>query len=166
MSERRAVSGKFHPALDGDCMADSDFERMLHQQQTESALRYGYFLLAAAGAGIGFIVQKLEGQHFNLAGSLCFASAAMWLMSIITGCLALECEVKLKQTNLEIVQLYRGTHASRAKGEEAKFCIEVRSKWYDKERAKSAILIRWQKTCLLLGVISVVAWRYTEMTGW
>ncbi len=87
-------------------------------------------------------------------------------MSIITGCLALECEVKLKQTNLEIVQLYRGTHASKAKGEEAKFWIEARNKWYDKERAKSAILIRWQKTCLLLGVISVVAWRYTEMTGW
>ncbi|WP_164114856.1 hypothetical protein [Stenotrophomonas maltophilia] len=144
-------------------MADAEFERMLHQQQTESALKYGYFLLAAAGAGIGFVVQKLEGQHFDVPGTLCLAGAAMWLLSMVLGCLALECEVKLKQCNLEIVQLYRGSHASGAKGPDAQAAIAMRKKWYDDDRIKSGILIRWQKFTLLLGIGAIIAWRSLEM---
>lgn len=56
----------------------------------EARSKYAYFLLAAAGAALGYGLQKLDGQPRSWVTGIAILACACWMASIFLGCRALE----------------------------------------------------------------------------
>jgi len=147
-------------------MSLSEAQRVLQQQYHDQLAKYLYFLLAATGAGIGFIVQKLEGQRFDVEGSLIVACAAMWLLSFLLGCLALDREIKAKKANIHILQFKDGTFAGMSKNDPDRQEKESAA-WgrFIAATDHARAFIAWQFRTLLLGAFLMILSRVVGMAA-
>lgn len=142
----------------------TDYKKLaedLERRQNERAVKYVYFLLAATGAGLGFAVQKLDGQTFDLPGLLCLGGAASWLISLILGCLSLEHEVLMTAESVSLADYY-GDTAGTEKGPDPQEVARLRNQ-YVKHSDKAHGCQQWQVRMLILGAVLLVAWRMVEM---
>jgi hypothetical protein len=77
--------------------------------RTEARSKYCYFLLATAGACIGYGLQKFDGQPRTLAAGLPISALAAWAASFWYGCKSLESTFRLQQLYMEWLNLaYQG----------------------------------------------------------
>jgi hypothetical protein len=134
-----------------------DFEK----RQNESALKYIYFLLGLTGAGIGFVVQKLDGQRFDLAGTLLLIGAATWLLSLLLGICSLEQEVKMKGINTEIAHYLAEVEAAKKGVHEGHLAGLHQA--YGTHAGKAHKHLKWQFRTLIFGAALVISWRVVEM---
>ncbi|BDU21185.1 hypothetical protein [Dyella sp. GSA-30] len=55
----------------------------------ESKSKYTYFLMAAAGASIGYALQKLDSLPRTALNSMAVVAIILWAISILLGCLSI-----------------------------------------------------------------------------
>lgn len=141
-----------------------DFEMELvksHKSMKEKSI---YFLMAAAGACIGFALTqakdlKLEWQHAWLATAL-----ACWSLSFLFGFWAIRCALAVTWLNGELLQVRSGKHPlirglAEAKNEAANLVLDV-------IESKNSTLLRvemLQVSLLILGVVAYVVWQVLLM---
>jgi hypothetical protein len=92
-----------------------DNQKDLHKLHQAAQQQYTYFILAAAGASIGFTLQNAQGVPLNL--SLVFLGEAVisWGLSFFFGCL---CSIKVHASigaNYNLLGLQIGNHPKQPK---------------------------------------------------
>jgi hypothetical protein len=75
--------------------------------------KYTYFLLAAAGAAIGFAVQKTVDLALSWGQLPVGLACLSWARSFYCGCRTLEWVQACLAANKAMIELSRGTHASQ-----------------------------------------------------
>ncbi|WP_426699650.1 hypothetical protein ACPPVV_09440 [Rhodanobacter sp. Col0626] len=129
----------------------------------EAGVKYAYFLLAAAGACLGYGLQKLDGQPRSYETILAFLAYVLWMSSILFGCLGLQnfhTELSFSHRVLEIdlkgAQSWARSSAEKSFDAMAKPAME---KWATGARVAHWWQRRAQFYCLILGVLCFAIWR-------
>lgn len=120
----------------------------LQEQIQGSREKYTYFLLTAAGACIGYAVEKAAGLALEWKLAMLAVSLIAWGISFWFGCRAI--------TRREYGQLYNHARLTAARTPTDRFALD--SLMSDEARA-SASSSRWQFRFFVLGGVSFVLWR-------
>ncbi|GEM_PF-4043947 len=145
-------------------MAFADAEKTLIAQYVEAEQKHAYFLLGATGAAVGFVVQKLDGQRFDLAGWVLLIAAGSLLLSFLLGIRFLDHANRARHANVKWLQLQ--SEVKPQTGEQKNKYNALVSKLdakIDTENAKAGACKRWQFRALFLGALLLVAWRVLTM---
>jgi len=135
-------------------MSDSLIE--IYKTHAEAGHKYTYFLLTAAGAGIGLIFQKTDGASFSRWLLPAGLAALFWGLSFFLGCLS------LRNYRYSIDLNYQMLEKSKQGASKGK--LAEGGELFDKYNKKASSCSNWQFNMLILGAICLVAWRLTEMT--
>jgi hypothetical protein len=92
----------------------------LHKAHQTGQEKYTYFLLAAAGAAIGFAVQKTEGLALTWWLLPVAASTMCWAASFCFGCANVNWVQASISANYALLQLRKGSHPKPAEPEPKK----------------------------------------------
>lgn len=137
----------------------------LRKQHNDMYDKYGYFLLAATGAAIGFGIQKLDGLLPTLTSGVCVAAVVLWVLSFYLGLKRIETVMTVVRINAELAaSLTPEREADMSPGEVAQ-AERAASKQIEKFNAKNAFLMKSQFSLLIAGAISFVVWRVLQMFG-
>lgn len=82
----------------------------LHKAHSQAQEKYTYFLLAAAGAAIGFAVQKTEGLPLSWWLLPVGIATVIWGASFYCGCKNLDRVSAATSANFNLLQLMQGSH--------------------------------------------------------
>jgi hypothetical protein len=136
----------------------------LHKAHTQGQEKYTYFLLAAAGAAIGFAVQKTEGLHLSWWLLPVGISTLLWGASFYCGCRNLDRVSAALSANFTLLQLRKGTHPNQPPHldlTEAALRGVVTALESNIKNAEK--FSKWQFRLLIAGVVMFVSWRILEM---
>lgn len=136
----------------------------LHKAHQTGQEKYTYFLLAAAGAAVGFAVQKTEGIKLSWWLLPVALATASWGVSFFFGCKNLTWVQSSIFANFNLLQLKRGSHpeqpphpalvAAAMRGVESAL---------EKNGDKAQFYGVWQFRFLVAGAVFFIAWRVIEM---
>jgi hypothetical protein len=106
--------------------------------------------MAAAGASLGFGVQKLDGQIPSHPLYVGLAAMALWILSFMFGCMVVTGTQKLVAINMDLInRMDEGRHrAAEAANQRSKV-------QFDRVRRRQV----YQFSALALGVVLFAAWR-------
>lgn len=144
-------------AYDG---AMSDIYKALQTGQE----KYTYFLLAAAGAAIGFAVQKTDGLRFSWWLLPVGLATICWAASFYAGCQNLLWVQSTMTGNMALLQLQNGTHPAQPRGGD--YLIAAIDGTREATHANAGTAQgygKWQFRYLVLGSALFIAWRVAEM---
>ena len=136
----------------------------LHKAHQTGQEKYTYFLLAAAGAAIGFAVQKTEGLALSWWLFPVGIASICWAASFYCGCKNLTWVQTALYANYNLLQLKRGTHPDQPPHPQM---VEAAV-----SGVKGALNINgtnaqfygiWQFRLLISGAVFFIAWRVLEM---
>jgi hypothetical protein len=82
----------------------------LYKRYATEQDKYVYFLLAAAGAGIGFVVQRTDGALITWPQLAAGLAVLFWGLSFWSGCRHIRARLLTVYNNMTLNQLYNGTH--------------------------------------------------------
>lgn len=82
----------------------------LYKIHTEGETKYVYFLLASAGAALGYALQQLEGVTISCWSSPAILALLSWLLSFFFGCTRIQTSHRLISANYSLLQLKDGIH--------------------------------------------------------
>ncbi|MFL0336849.1 hypothetical protein [Stenotrophomonas maltophilia] len=144
-------------------MAIADAEKTLLGHYVEAQQKHGYFLLGATGAALGFVVQKLEGQRFDLPGWVLLIAAASLLLSFLFGLWFLDHANNARHANVKWIQLQ--TEVGPQIGNQNAYNAELRrlDAKIDTENEKAGKNKDRQFVALFLGALLLVTWRVLTM---
>ena len=91
-------------------MPDNEDLLELYKQHRTGQDKYTYFLLAAAGAAIGFAIQKTEGLVLSWWLLPVAVATPCWVVSFYFGCKNLIWVQTTIYSNYNLLQLRRGVH--------------------------------------------------------
>lgn len=148
-------------------MAENDDLLAIYKRQSDSLEKHTYFLLTAAGAGIGFAFQKTEGVDFSW-WLLPVASATLcWGLSFYFGCLCIDKVQTSTTLNYEslLVQQGRNPRISPAilNVQMKKIAIEKVDESFEDAVNLASMYARRQFYLLIGGAAFLVLWRIAEM---
>ncbi|MDE3235828.1 MAG: hypothetical protein KGO81_07735 [Bacteroidota bacterium] len=129
----------------------------LTKRHFEAVDKYVYFLLAAAGAAIGFSIQKVDNRPLSYSLIPLGLSVLCWGISFYSGCNCIKNKNNATETNLSTMTQYNLT---------TKISKEDYYKSIDSYAAfmkKSKDFSRWQFNFLIIGVILFICWTILEM---
>lgn len=75
----------------------------LVQERRDIQSKHIYFLMAAAGASLGFSVQKLEGQVPGPLLYIGLTAMALWILSFAFGCVAMMATQAIVSANMDLL---------------------------------------------------------------
>lgn len=126
--------------------------------------KYTYFLLAAAGAAIGFAVQKTDGLRFSWWLLPVALATVCWVASFYSGCQNLVWVQSTMTRNMALLQLQNGTHPMQPPGGDyLNVAIDVTREGTHKDAGRAQGYGIWQFRLLVLGSVLFIAWRIAEM---
>lgn len=130
----------------------------------DGSSQFTYFLAAAAGAGIGYALTKLDGQLWSPRMVLGLAALGLWLLSFFSGCMLITWGLKVLTSNHIFVSLQEGSHPKQPSTKvELQVALDVTTKAMERK----VTIAKWFKTSqvwsLYLGVLVFTAWRLFEM---
>ncbi|TFW28579.1 hypothetical protein [Massilia horti] len=126
--------------------------------------KYTYFLLAAAGAAIGFAVQKTEGLRFSWWLLPVGLATICWAASFYAGCQNLLWVQSTMFGNMALLQLQNGTHPEQPPGGDyLNAAIEGTRQALHGNAGTAQSYGKWQFRYLVLGSVLFIAWRVAEM---
>lgn len=131
--------------------APRDGINTLAKELKEGRSKYVYFLLASAGACMGFAVQKLEGMTPGQPLGLGLVAIGAWMLSFTFGCLQVLTHLSMVETNIELLETI-GRHGL---GQEA----HQKNEAYKRRSTVSALLQLLQFFNLAIGVLLFATWR-------
>jgi len=147
-------------------MAIEGAEKVLQGQHVEAEQKHAYFLLGATGTAVGFVVQKLENQRFDLAGVVLLAAAAALLLSFLFGIRFLEQVNRARRHNLRLVQARKEFRPQTAQELEiVQQALADEEKAMDRANSKAGSFKKWQFRGLILGPVLLIAWRVITMAN-
>lgn len=144
-------------------MPVSDTQRELHKQHSEALSKLSYFILAATGTGIGFVVQKLDNQRLDGPGLILMTGTVLWLASFLLGLIALQQDVHFRRHNVSSQQLQDKSHPLQPPEGEIPIFMKMTNGWADAANASARWYTTAQHWTLGLGAVAVVGWRFWEM---
>lgn len=143
----------------------SDPQLEIFKQHRTSQDKYGYFLLAAVGAAIGFALNQTKESAITISQIPLGFSILLWGLSFFFGCRQLALVNTVLYANSQLIQVQSGIHpdAGRdltmisAASSGIRKAIEDNSKWATR-------YLQWQLWSFFLGSISYIAWHIYEMS--
>jgi hypothetical protein len=136
----------------------------LHKQHTAAQDKYTYFLLAAAGAAIGFAVQKTEGMKLSWWLLPVAAAILCWGASFYYGCKNLEWVHTAIRANVTLLQLRAGIHPNQPQHPSlVPVAMSGTGQAFDKSIEKASFFAKWQFRLLVSGGVCFIVWRVAEI---
>ena len=139
-------------------------EREIYRAHREAQTRYDYFLLAAAGAAIGFALTQTHDAPLTLSQIPLGAAVASWGLSFYCGCRRLAYVESNLYANMDLLKVESGRHPKAGQHQEmiaaASEGIQNAIEW-NSNRARLWALGQFR--LLVFGAISYVAWHVLEM---
>lgn len=146
-----------------DLMADHPGIHELHRQHTESQSKYVYFLLAAAGASLGFAIQKLDGKPLSWEQAPALAAVGLWLASLFCGCKRITWTQSTMYANFALLQLQYGLHPQQPPHQHLPAAVSGMRKAIESNASWANLYYKLQFWLLGFGVLAFVAWSVLEM---
>jgi hypothetical protein len=141
-----------------------DLEKTLYTTHRTIQDKHVYFLLAAAGAGIGFALTQTTGQSLHWSQVSLGLALICWGVSFYCGCRQVDAAGSTVSLNLELMKIRAGVHPlSGASPPHMKLGEELTLETIEKHRTAGGRAFRWQFRLLLLGAFLYVIWQLTEM---
>ena len=139
-------------------MSDQSFHD-LRKSQNESLEKYAYFLLAAAGAAIGYSLSKTDNKFLGWNLMPLGMAVLSWGLSFYFGCKYILCKQKANAINIQAGNRILGTVSPI---ERNKIIQEADALFYATmtDLTKNG---KRQFTCLIGGVIFFVLWYVIEL---
>lgn len=136
----------------------------LHKAHQAGQEKYTYFLLAAAGAAIGFAVQKTEGLPLSWWLLPVALATVCWGVSFHFGCKNVIWVQTSILANFNLLQLRQGSHPEQPPHQElVSAAIRGVESALEKNGNKAQFYGIWQFRLLVAGAIFFIAWRVAEM---
>lgn len=138
--------------------------REIYKQYQASQDKYTYFLLAAAGASVGFAIQKTDGMLLSWwlipIGFACLC----WGLSFYFGCKNITWVQSALYQDYELNQLQGGIHPEQPLSlQQSEVAVSMVSKAMSSCAAKAQFYGIWQFRTLIIGAVFLISWRITEM---
>jgi hypothetical protein len=135
--------------------------RKVHQTGQD---KYTYFLLAAAGAAIGFAVQKTEGLMLSWWLLPVATATVSWAGSFFAGCRNLYWVQASFSANFSLLELHNGSHSQQPQNpEQLAAAIRGVESALSHNANKAKLFGDWQFRLLIAGAVFFIAWRILEM---
>ena len=145
-------------------MTDQSDLRELYKLHSDSQSKYVYFLLAAAGAALGYGLQKLDGLPISWWVAPGLLALASWLASFFCGCKRVTWVHSAIYANYALLQLKNGLHPEQpAHPLAAQAAMDGTRSAVERNTNNARIYQRLQFWFLAAGVALYVAWRIIEM---
>jgi hypothetical protein len=141
----------------------SDTTLELYKRYATEQDKYVYFLLPAAGAGIGFVVQRTDGALLTLPQCAAGLAVLFWGLSFWSGCRHIRARLLTVYNNMTLNQLYDGNHPMQPPPELFEAIVANTNASFDKATRRAARSGRWQFAFLVAGAIALVVWRFWDM---
>lgn len=142
----------------------SKLEQELFGHYRGAVEKYAYFLLAAAGACVGFAVTQSKGLSASAEQAPLGVAVALWGLSFLFGCLHVRKASDLLFTNIELLRLQDGRDPRAGRDVQMQM---LGSSVLHERAARHAVRMDIHSTlqfvCLILGVISYLAWHVLVM---
>ncbi|WP_446811240.1 hypothetical protein ACH50O_06670 [Methylomonas sp. 2BW1-5-20] len=136
----------------------------LHRQHQAGQEKYTYFLLTAAGAAIGFAVQKADGMTLSWWLSPAALAILFWGISFYFGCKNLIWVQTYIYSNYSLLQLMLGAHPDQPPHPElTDIAISDVRKAISHNVGKAQFYGIWQFRMLIVGALFFIGWRLAEM---
>ncbi len=136
----------------------------LRKRHADSQDKYTYFLLAAAGAAIGFAVQKTEGLPLSWWLSPVALAAVAWAGSFYCGCQNPTLVGAAVATNHALLQLRQGSHPQQPPHPQVlDAALNGTFTALEKHMDKAQTYAKWQFRLIVLGAVLFISWRVLEM---
>ena len=136
----------------------------LHKAHTDAQDKYTYFLLAAAGAAIGFAVQKTEGMLLSWWLTPVALATAAWAASFFCGCKNLSWVGAALSANYALLQLRQGSHPKQPPHPQLlQAAISGTTIALEGNVSKAQRYAHWQFRLVIVGAAFFIAWRVLEM---
>jgi hypothetical protein len=136
----------------------------LQKQHQASQEKYTYFMLAVAGACIAYATEKAIGVPLTIYLSLLALSVLCWSASFYCGCKCANMVQALIRANANFLSLHAGNHESQPENPELLTAAirGVRSA-IDTNMNRANLFNDWQFRFFVIGGVSFVGWRITEI---
>lgn len=136
----------------------------LHKAHQTGQEKYTYFLLAAAGAAIGFAVQKTEGLSLSWWLLPVAIATICWSASFYFGCKNVIWVQTSIMANFNLLQLRQGSHPEQPPHSElVSAAIRGVESALEENVNNAQFYGIWQFRLLVAGAIFFIAWRVAEM---
>lgn len=136
----------------------------LHKAHQTGQEKYTYFLLAAAGAAIGFAVQKTEGLTLSWWLLPVAFATVCWGISFYFGCQNVVWVQTTIMANFNLLQLRQGSHPEQPPHPElTAAAIRGVESALESNGKQAQFYGIWQFRLLVAGAIFFIAWRVAEM---
>ncbi|SCU94297.1 conserved membrane hypothetical protein [Cupriavidus necator] len=144
-------------------MAGDNALELYKQHQTINE-KHTYFLLAAAGAAIGFAVQKTEGLLLSWWLTPVALAILLWGISFYCGCKHVTAWQSVMRVNADLLKLQSGTHPIQPRSSvEMKVALEAVTSALDRGVDRAARYQRLQFYLLVFGAVFFIIWRALVM---
>jgi hypothetical protein len=144
---------------------DSDLLE-IYKQHGAAHEKYTYFLLAAAGAAIGFAVQKTEGVSLTWWLLACGVAVVCWGLSFYCGCKGIGLVKSAMHANYGLLQLRRGIHPSQpSHPQELQIAMSSVGATLDRLISEGAGYYNWQFRFLVTGAIFFLVWHVQTLVA-
>ncbi len=146
-------------------MAENTDLMDIYKKHTASLDKYTYFLLTAAGAGIGFAFQKTEGAHFSWWLLPVAGATLCWGLSFYFGCRTIEEMQTSTRLNYQMLLIQQNKHPglSVPTAQMKHLALKKIDETFDESTLKAQNYAARQFFMLITGAVLLVAWRITEM---
>lgn len=123
-----------------------------------------YFLMAAAGACIGFALTQSKDMALSTMMAPLGAALFLWAVSFLLGCRHIEQVLAITYSNLGLIRIQEGRDPRSGRDPELMALgVEVMRDIIDGQQTKSVRASKWQPRCLILGTGCYVAWQVLLM---
>lgn len=136
----------------------------LHKAHSQGQEKYTYFLLAAAGAAIGFAVQKTEGLPLSWWLLPVGIATLLWGASFYYGCRNLDCVSAAMSSNFNLLQIKQGSHPNQPPHPQlTEVALQGVRTALESNVQQARRYATWQFRLLIAGAFLFVSWRVLEM---
>ena len=126
--------------------------------------QYTYFLIAVAGASIGYCLTKLDNQHLSWWLAPGLLALSMWVTSFYCGIQMSEGGLDAFHSNYTLALLRENKHPNQPKTEtELAIAKRVTKEAMNEKVRRAAAYAIWQRWTLYLGVGFFIVWRVIEL---
>lgn len=137
---------------------DNEQHRLnLISEHSASVSKFTYFMMSAAGAGLGFAITQAVPSEASRAMSMLFLAMMAWSFSFYAGIREVMCSHAIVAIAVKAEEA-RLTH-SRLSPAPIKQFKSLADKWADKTQAWTM----WQIRAFLVGAVSMALWRLWEV---
>ncbi|MHA1598144.1 MAG: hypothetical protein ACTSV1_05420 [Alphaproteobacteria bacterium] len=145
-------------------LVSNENTREVHKELNSSLSKYTYFLLTAAGAGIGFVTNQTRDADVNYSQLPLAICVLCWVLSFFFGCRHIDYKHAALHANIDLHRVQSGNHPMAGDnpqlmqiGNEA-----LRKIFQEKVSLSSDFAVR-QYWFLISGAVFYVIWHVLEM---